>query len=346
MNKANLHTALLAIAGVAAAISLAAAQAPTGPADVRSTPGAGAPPPTASVPASSDPAPNPRSQAAAFTHPEGAANALRSLLPAEARAINGVQPAANPDSDIPVTGVRFGSLPGGGTSPSPTPTTLPSGLTAPLPQSDLEAALASRTGPPLPDAQLGSHSGEAAAEAELRRRDALLTLRGTVNQKLLDNITQEQAIRIALAKAALPVVLPSDGNTGAPAGTGPLAGKPGEGDTAGVVNTADQPQPVPVVFEIGGLGRDLTAQVLVPYAGERQIRRGSLLPQGLTVVEIDPFAVIVEGPDHIRKALPMGRSVPATPPDNKQLVISATTPTPPGLPGAPGAPTGTGWVGR
>ena len=70
---------------------------------------------------------------------------------------------------------------------------------------------------------------------------------------------------------------------------------------------------MPVVYSIGGTGGALVADILVPYAGAREVSKGSVLPHGLKVVDIEPYGVIVVGPDGKRKTLPMGRSVAALP---------------------------------
>jgi hypothetical protein len=138
-----------------------------------------------------------------------------------------------------------------------------------------------------------------------------------VGKKTLEELKQEDALRVALARSKLPLATGTPTIAGGTASTVQQATPPPT-NSEGIagVNLAGKraSNAVPVVFAIGGIGKRRTADVLVPYSGAREVSIGSTLPNDLTVVEIDPFTVIVVNPDGQRMSLPMGRSVPATPP--------------------------------
>ncbi len=220
------------------------------------------------------------------------------------------RPPAQGGPDIP-SGVGVPS----GENPIDGPTA--SGIAPPMDPDELRAALAQRNGPPLPDAQLSTHRNEAGQEADLRRQSAILDLRLDVGKKTLEELKQEDALRVALARSKLPLAIGTPAIEAGTTSTAQQAAPPptnSEGIAGVSVAGKRASNAVPVVFAIGGIGKRRTADVLVPYAGAREVSVGSTLPNDLTVVEIDPFTVIVVDPDGQRMSLPMGRSVPATPP--------------------------------
>jgi type IV pilus biogenesis protein PilP len=244
------------------------------------------------------------------------------------------------------------------------------GIAPPLTGNELDSELNSQAGPPLPDAQLTGHRADASLEMDLKNRSALLDLQTSVNDKLLGVMKQDEELRIAYARTQMPITvfptIDSDGATAeqaltnsqnsgsstASSGTAGTAGAtvPTAPDT-GTTTTAPTPVPVPVVYAIGGIGSNLTADILIPYSGAREVTVGSNLPNGLKVVKIDPFSVLVRSSDGNIYSLPMGRSVPSTPPAPPQAPtaiqqdmspVTFQAPAPPTVGGTAPA-NGSGW---
>ena len=258
---------------------------------------------------------------------------LNRIAPPAAKAIAGyVEPGVQGPDQPSVGSIPTGSL------NAQIPSSV-SGIAPPMGPAELEEALSSRTGPALPDAQLAGHLSQAVREADLKLKAALLDLQALVNTKTLTALDQERKIRIALEMARLPIPVNSEGEikrgtqqTAAAAPQQPtMAAEPppvrsvrlNEATIAGTeprvtMGTDDLPDPVPVVYSLGGVNGNRTADVLIPYGGSQEVAPGSMLPHGLKVVAINAHSVIVEGPDGRRRSLPMGRSAPGTPPVRTQ----------------------------
>ena len=251
--------------------------------------------------------------------------ALQRYVPPLASQINNGQVA------LPIQGLppqRVGGTAAGASADAAKTVT---GFAPTLSDEDLERLLQEKTGPSLPDATLGAHEGQAAMEGELRREKAVLALRSEVDKDLLGVLAQEQEIRIAREKGKKPLAIMSDGSAGTPPAAEPK-GPAKDSDIAGITGDGDRSaKPVPVVYEIGGIGRSLTASVLIPYEGDRQdVRVGSRLPPDLTVVDIEPSVVLVADSSGHRMALPTGRSVPANAPQRRRTADQASLSAPAG----------------
>lgn len=230
-----------------------------------------------------------------------------------------------------------------GASRNPAPTNQPTitGIAPPLDNETLDRTLAESTGPSLPDATLSKHYQEGLIEADIARRTQLLTAQNALDSEVVTSLNNIQAIRIALAKTKLPIIVSAEGQGN---GSGPSQNPEAPGipasyatpaptQTQGLIMPADSsapqgseprteapsrqpPTPMPVVYGITGPVNGLTAHVLVPYNGMHDVRVGSRLPGGMVVSSISPAPaslVMVRTKDGER-ALTNGTSVASTPP--------------------------------
>ena len=180
-----------------------------------------------------------------------------------------------------------------------------SGTAAKLGEAELDRLLRSPSGPPLPDADMGGHAGEAREEDELNRRLRVWQMRNKVGDQILAAATNLQKYRqIVEGKAD------RDGNPQqGPAGyqTAPQQMASGDASAAAAPKTI----PLPVVTRVSGIGSRVTATVLIPYDGAKSLRTGDRLPNGMRVTSIQGMNVVVEMRDGSRRTLPWGDSVPA-----------------------------------
>ncbi len=82
--------------------------------------------------------------------------------------------------------------------------------------------------------------------------------------------------------------------------------------------------PDPVVASISSSSGVPNAEVLVPYMGKYQVRKGSILPNGQKIVDINASGVTVLK-DGATKTLSFGTSVPSVRPNNRPMIPASMT---------------------